>query len=300
MSHGPLGLALQPIVSDQYLMKTTTIYLSCLLTATLALPATGEKVAFDSLPNHLKQKIQAHSGSSRIEDIDHETRNGQKIYEVGFKQNGQHKELVFNEQGELLNPDGSRAVPWPAAGTEAPNTKTNLSSKPVALGAGYKIQWEKLPQSVRTGFYNHAPGVRVEDIEGGTWNGQTVYQFAFKDQNNKHVEVQVNQQGQILHDPRLATTTSAAQPAKSALAQRPIPLSAGFKIPWEKLPEETRSSFLRHATGMKIEDIEGGTWNGMTIYQFGFKDQNNKHVEIQIDQRGNLLHDARQTGSNSK
>src|SRR5688572_22588200 len=91
-------------------MKRNTFTCVVLLSSALAFPAFAEKVKIEQLPLDVQRRVRAATGDAVIEDIDKETRNGKTTYEVGFKKNGQHTELQFEE---------TPATPAPAASVPA-------------------------------------------------------------------------------------------------------------------------------------------------------------------------------------
>src|SRR3954466_11469296 len=107
-------------------MRRTTRYLGVALLGSGALftSTRADKVQLDQLPPDLRGKIQAQSGSNRIEDIDRDVKNGQTNYSVAFKENGQNKELNFDPSGRLLNPDGT-AAGAPAATAQGSGASTS-------------------------------------------------------------------------------------------------------------------------------------------------------------------------------
>src|SRR5688572_24230767 len=91
-------------------MKTTRLVAATLCGSAFILCANAEKVRFEELPVPLKDKIRAHSGAAPIEDVDRQTKAGKTIYEVAFKKNGQHTEMIFDERGEVVTNSGQPAL----------------------------------------------------------------------------------------------------------------------------------------------------------------------------------------------
>jgi uncharacterized membrane protein YkoI len=345
-------------------MKTTRLFTAALCGSAVILSVNAEKIRFEELPVPLKDKIRAHSGAAPIEDVDRQTKAGKTIYEVAFKKNGQHTEMVFDDKGEVVTNSGqpaldSRKITYnelpeavrktlearvtsgevndidrqvkngeatyeigfkqndrqqelvisqdgrilndgpsvavgAAAGTAtatATSGANTLSAQPVTLSASQKVQMNQVPAEVQRAITTAAGGARVEDIERGTWQGQNVYQAAFKE-NGRHVELQVRENGTILHDPRAVGRT--ARPAQYASVTSLVPLSSSTKVERTALPVILQRRLTMHVGNRQIEDIERGTWQGKTIYQVAFKDENNQHVELQLDEQGNVVFDPRQ------
>ncbi len=348
-------------------MKTHRYLTAALCGSALIFSVNAEKVRFEQLPIELKDKIRVHSGAAPIEDVDRQTKAGKTVYEVAFKKNGQHTELKFDDQGELIDDQGkqtldSRKISYNelpdvvrktlesrvtagevndvdrqvknglatyeigfkkngqqqelvisqdgrilrdvqaagapatgASGTSSFTREKHLSVEPITLSASQKVQLTQLPAEVQRAITTAAAGARIEDVERGIWQGQNIYQAAFKE-NGKHVEVQIRENGTVLHDPRAVrrdvASASSRSPEYASLTSL-VPLSSGAKIERKGLPGTVERRLLTHIQTDKIEDIERGTWQGKTIYQVAFKDQTGKHVELQIDERGNIVFDPR-------
>lgn len=365
------SLCARPVI-DYIGMKTTRYFTAALCGSALMFSANAEKVRFEELPIDLKDKIRIHSGSAPIEDVDRQTKGGKTIYEVGFKKNGQHTEMRFDEKGVPVTAEGnpaldSRKISYnelPEAvrktletrvksgevndidrqvkngqatyevgfkqndrqqelvlshdgrilndspgvrtvavgapsGTVSGTGPNALMSEPVTLSASRKVQLTELPTEVQRGITTAAAGARIEDVERGTWQGKTVYEAGFKE-NGKHVEIQVRENGTILHDPR-AVRSGAGSPARIARGSSAeyasvtslVPLSSGKKVERSALPAVVQRRLDTYAGSKRLEDIEQGTWQGKTIYQVAFKDTDGKHVELQIDDKGMIVFDPR-------
>ena len=272
----------------------------------------SRKVSYSELPEAIRKTLQARVKEGEINDIDRQVKNGEATYEIGYKQNGQQQELVLSNDGRILNDTVAvGAAAAPVSGRSSVTTTTTGENKvlpePVTLSASEKVTLKQLPTEVQRAINTAAAGARIEDIERGIWQGQNVYQAAFKERG-QHVEIQVRENGTVLHDPRTvgnpaprvrgsAASASNAneRPAEYATVTSLVPLSASTKVERTSLPTPVDRR-LRFTIGNdKIEDIERGTWNGKTIYQVAFKDQAGKHVELQIDERGQIVYDPRST-----
>ncbi len=357
-------------------MKTNRIRFTVLALVGGALIGTAyaDKIAFDQLPLELKDKIRAHTGSAPVEDIDRQTTGGQTTYEVGFKKDGQHTELRFNDKGELIKdaqgstPDSRKitynelpevvkkvadarvksseindidrqvrngetsyeigfrqnnqqqelvigqdgrilkdvtlpvAVGAPATTVSgaASSTTANTTPQPVTLASASKVELSATPAAVQRAIAAAAKGARIEDLERGTYQGQNVYQAAFKE-GGQHVELQVREDGTILHDPRVSTAGSvgnsrinwgnANSPYKDV--KKAVTLSSAQKIERTALPVPVQRRLQSYVGSRPIEDIEKGTWQGKTVYEVAFKDDSGKHVELQIDDKGAVVYDPR-------
>jgi hypothetical protein len=64
------------------------------------------------------------------------------------------------------------------------------------------VERTSLPVPVQRRLGGHVGSRPIEDIERGTWQGKTVYEVAFKDENGKHIELQLDDKGNVIYDPR--------------------------------------------------------------------------------------------------
>ncbi|MGV3771348.1 MAG: PepSY-like domain-containing protein, partial [Verrucomicrobiales bacterium] len=166
---------------------------------------SSQKVEPAQAPFAVRNTLAEQLGSNRLEDLEKGTYQGRTIYEAGFKDGGKHVELQISEDGTVLfdprNPGATGGSG--AAATGAASSKYGNVTSAVTLGSGSKITMEQAPEAVRRAVQAQAGGANIEDIERGKWNGQTVYEAAFK-ANGKHVELQMDENGEIIFDPRNA------------------------------------------------------------------------------------------------
>lgn len=275
-----------------------------LLTDSKGSALDSRKITYNELPEVVKKIVDTRVKSAEINDVDRQVKNGQTTYEIGFKQNnGQQQELVLSDDGRILQDVAVRqAVGAPAtsvSGSAASSTTTATSlPAPVMLASASKIELSATPAAVQKTLATAAGSSPIEDLERGTYTGQSVYQAAFK-QNGKHVELQIREDGTILYDPRTLGTTPAkrirwgASNSPYTDVKSAVPLSSAQKVDRTALPVPVQRRLISHVGNKTIEDIERGTWQGKTVYEVAFKDDNGKHVELQIDDKGNVIYDPR-------
>jgi hypothetical protein len=185
--------------------------------------------------------------------------------------------------------------PRPAPTATGQGSSVTVLPEPVTLSSSRKIELSDVPSAVQKAIAAAAGGARIEDLERGTWQGQNVYQGAFKE-NGKHVELQVREDGTVLHDPRKSGIISrgASSPTPYASVTSPVPVSSGQKVEQKSLPGAVQRAITVHVgRGKNIEDIERGTWQGKTVYEVAFKDDNGRHTELQLDEKGRVVYDPR-------
>ena len=82
---------------------------------------------------------------------------------------------------------------------------------------------------------------------------------------------------------------------RSQLSNTLVPLSAAEKVDRRAVPAAVERAIQSYAGSNPVEDIDRGAWQGRNVYQIAFKD-NGRHIELQIDESGNLVYDPRTTG----
>jgi len=350
-------------------MKTTKIQFALALLSGVLITSNADKVQLQQLAPELQTKIRAQLGGQAVDDIDRNVRNGKITYEVGYKQAGQQKELVFNDKGELLNPDGSSItssgkIKWdqlpesvkrtaqtrlnarmvddidrdvkngkttyqigfkqggiqkelllsddgkilqdsqlpPAVasgiGTPAASTSPNRVTRPLTLSEVQTVPMNWAPASVVALINSNAGGSAITQFQKGKWRGRTVYQATYQ-MNGQPVQFQIGEDGKVVYDPR--SPTSVGVPAGSVLGTASsqasnslVPLSSAEKVDRRSVPAAVERAIQTYAGNNSVEDIDRGAWQGRNVYQIAFKD-NGRHVELQIDENGNLIFDPRTT-----
>ena len=263
----------------------------------------SRKISYNELPEAVKRMADTRIKGAEVNDVDRQVKNGQTTYEIGFKQNGQQQELVLAQDGRILNDvtlrEAAGAPATAVSGTASSTTAaTSRMAEPVTLSSAAKVELTATPPAVQKSIAAAAKGARIEDLERGTYQGQNVYQAAFKE-NAKHIELQVREDGTVLYDPRAAghvgerrirwgSGNALYKDVKSA-----VTLSSAQKIERNSLPVPVQRRLASYVGSRPIEDIERGTWQGKTVYEIAFKDDNGKHVELQVDDHGNLIYDPR-------
>jgi uncharacterized membrane protein YkoI len=264
----------------------------------------SRKISYNELPEAVKRVADARIKGAKVNDVDRQVKNGQTTYEIGFKQNGQQQELVISQEGRIMNDVTltQQAVGAPAtavSGTaSSTTTATAKMAEPVTLASAAKVELTATPAVVQKVIAAAARGARIEDLERGTYLGQNVYQAAFKE-NGKHIELQVREDGTVLYDPRATgnvgqrrirwgSGNSAYKDVKSA-----VTLSSAQRVERNSLPVPLQRRLTSYVGNRPIENIERGMWQGKTVYEVAFKDDTGKHVELQLDEQGNVIYDPR-------
>ena len=252
-------------------MKTTILkrFIALGVCGSALLTAQAEKVQIEQLPQGVQEKIRAHTGSSRIQDIDMQTKEGQVTYQVGFKQNGEHTELLFNSEGRLLNREGGTAL------------------------APAKVEFNELPAAVQQMVRTRIQQGDINDIDRKVQGGDVTYEVGFK-HNGVQQELLLSETGRILRDVAFESVGAPAgvisgRGEARMLSPTRVQLSSAQKVELSEIPAEAAQAILRTADGARIEDLEVGTWNNMRVYQAAFK-SGGQHVELQVAPSGLMVY----------
>jgi uncharacterized membrane protein YkoI len=145
------------------------------------------------------------------------------------------------------------------------------------------IALTETPRAVQAAIYKQIPSAPIDGVQKGIWNGQTIYEVAYRD-NGKPKTYQVTETGQ----PVVGKRAAGFQPRYMGMADKNVPLAGGSKLAFEAAPREVQKTVQHVAAGARIEDFERGQWNGRTVYQAAFKN-NGQHTELQVLEDGAIL-----------
>ncbi|MDX1952766.1 MAG: PepSY-like domain-containing protein [Verrucomicrobiota bacterium] len=248
-------------------------------------PLFADKMSFEQLPPSVQAEARKQTGGATIEDIDRTTSNGRTVYEIAFKKNGQHTELLLED-----------------------SATNQLSTASATQPQSGKMTIQEVPEMVRNIILAKAAGNRIEDIDRQVRDGQTTYEAAFK-VNGQHQELLVAENGMILRD-LLATnsisTNAVGAPPSTATGQNQgssrwfrrgqptastnlvssnVTLSASVQVQPSEVPVPVVRAFHNQIGRRSIEDVERGTWNGRTVYQAAYQ-LNGQPVRLQVFEDG--------------
>jgi hypothetical protein len=226
---------------------------SGLSTVNVPLSATA-KIAFHSAPRPVQETVNNLARGARIEDFQRGTWNDHTVYQAVFQRNGQNVQLQVLDDGTLVSnspfaADNLASPPLTASGAVSsvqnpatppppqpglPNAQVGVpdtaaaSTQPRYAGlADFNVQLEGTapmafagaPSTVRRTVDQLANGARIEDFQRGNWNGQVVYEAAFR-HNGQDIRLQVLDDGSVLTKspgnvvgaPAAGTSGTATQP----------------------------------------------------------------------------------------
>lgn len=85
------------------MMHTIALVLAVVLAAPA--PARADSVPLEQVPAAVRAAIERELGDGRLEEIDRETRDGRRVYEVEFTRNDKEHEVLIAEDGTVLERD---------------------------------------------------------------------------------------------------------------------------------------------------------------------------------------------------
>lgn len=253
-----------------------------LLSGALAFPAYAEKVKIEQLPSDLQERIRAEVGSSRIEDIDRQTKDGKTIYEVGYKKDGQHVESRFE------------------------HNETTSSNPSGAYQISEKIRYEELPEAVRRVADARLQGAEVNDVDRRTKDGRTNYEIGYKNRDGgTQQELLIAEDGRVLNE----GSTSVAASSRSEPAQRPsiwsgrgrpqssTPAVNTRTMQFSELPSAVRSAAEARLSDGHVNRVQRHIQNGRVSYELTFGREDGRTQMLVLTEDGRVLRDQILAGS---
>ena len=266
----------------------------------------SRKMTYAELPAPVRRAADAQVQGGEVNDVERKLRNGRVTYGIGFKGpngTGPQREIVLDSQGNLLRGRGSvnRSSASASASTTSPATSTSVSTSTIAYG--------ELPQDIRKVAEAHLNNGAVERVERQSQNGQVNYFINFKNDSGSYQQMLIAQDGRILSNQLVSASAAGSAPAaQSGAATQPsnpsavttlAPLSNSSVLDLSQVPPEVRRAIRTQLGNAKVEEVLRGNWSGRPVYQVAFTDQNQKYVEMQFEQNGQVLYDPRGTSTTS-
>jgi uncharacterized membrane protein YkoI len=256
-----------------------------LLSGALAFPAYAEKVKLEQLPSELQDKIRAQVGNNRVEDIDRNSRDGRTIYEVAFKDNGQHREIQIEHND--------------SAGTAPADAR---DAGPISQ----KIRYEQLPDNVKRVADSYTQGSEINDIDRRTKDGRTVYEIGYKrNDGSAQQELLLSENGQVLSSSSASANDNSTSAAASSSSSGRQPNYRGVipgqrsnnevarlrTIQYDQLPATVRSVSDSRLSDGHVSQVQRVLQNGSISYQIDFKKEDGRSQQLVVSEDGRVLRD---------
>jgi hypothetical protein len=160
--------------------------------------AEATKVDFEQMPQVVQNTVRSFVDPQRIEDIDRGRVYGRIAYEVGFKHEGQHVELLLAEDGSLIR-DAENERFLAKVGRMPAGWGNGAAQRPQLVGA-QRVNFNQIPEAVQNTVRYYSAGERVTGLNRGTVNGQTVYEASFQFRGQP-MQLRLREDGWLMDDP---------------------------------------------------------------------------------------------------
>ena len=169
---------------------------------------------YNQLPPKVLGVADSKLRDGHVSQVQRVIQNGQISYQIAFKKDdGRNQELVIAEDGRVLRDQfvTRSAVGSPGGiqwGSDASSDNTTQPSQyanitaPVQLLNAEEISRSAMPEAVARTVRSYTTSANIEEIRRGTWRGQDAYQIGFTDRDNRFVQLQVDDNGRVIYDPR--------------------------------------------------------------------------------------------------
>jgi uncharacterized membrane protein YkoI len=160
---------------------------------TMDMQRADEALTMANLPPAVQNTIRQHAPNALVADIDKETRTGQVVYEISFKDEGLNPKIHVAEDGTLIQSDLGADQ---AVGSPETSVQVGVGRRDGPL-VGTTLA--DLPAAVLSAIRERAPNAEVADIDKETRSGQVVYEISFKEEG-KNPKMHVAEDGTIVED----------------------------------------------------------------------------------------------------
>jgi len=144
----------------------------------------GTEMAFKDLPWPVQKSMLDRSGSAHIETVRKITlADGRTVYHAVFPKDNKRHAISVAQDGTVVS----------ERDLGAGRSESNLQP----LSAATKVSFSDLPAAAQRAAKSRIGSTRIEDIDKGTLNGQTVYELAYK-KDGRTAELRVTADGKIL------------------------------------------------------------------------------------------------------
>ena len=275
-------------------------------TATASTALDSRKMRYEELPEVVKRAADARLKGAEVNDVDRQVKNGRTTYEIGYKQNnGPQQELILADDGRILR-SRSSAV---AGSSTAPN-QPNRNYRGMTAGTANSsaastrvMEYTDLPSNVRRVADSKLRDGDVSKVERRLQNGQISYEIGFAKENGQYQQLVIAEDGRVLRDqtgakPATGAPSSVESGANASSSSQtyssvtaPVQLDNSVEISRNQLPVSVARSVRGYTATPNIKEIHRGEWQGKTVYQVSYPDRDNRYVQLQLDENGQVIYD---------
>jgi len=313
--------------------------------------ATSGKIRYSDVPENVRRVADRYIDDAEVNDVDRQVKNGRTTYEIGYKRRdgGPQREVLIGEDGQILSESrtpGSATNPGNRPGGDrvrgngrndadanynrdndrnyvrdraerernrnTANDRVNWGNRSSATANSRSMAWADLPAPVKRTSNSLLKKGDVKHVHRIIQNGNVTYQLDFEREDGKWQQLIVAEDGRAIRD-QIVPASSVGAPASvqsgsssstvpaqgSNVAAIPVALSSAQPISRSQLPNAVAQAMRGYTTGGNIVQIQRGTSNGREIYDVTYRETNNQVVQVQFDQSGSVVYDPRQTGAAS-
>jgi uncharacterized membrane protein YkoI len=247
---------------------------------------TESMMKLEQLPAAVRATIEKEAAGREIADIDEETWNNQKVYEVEFREPGPNSQIHVAADGKLVKVDDQKSNPLKR------------------LFAG--TQLEDTPAAVQSTIKREVGNHRIVDIDKERRTGRVVYEVEVEGGAEGKYQLHIAENGSIVKDDRVAARSQAGTMKDDRAAARSqagtmkddrvaVRSQAGTRgalrsvdtesmMKLEELPAAVRATIEKEAAGREIADIDEETWNKQKVYEVEFREPGlNSQIHVAAD-----------------
>jgi uncharacterized membrane protein YkoI len=281
----------------------------------------SRKIGYSELPANVKAAADAHLAGAEVNDVDRQVRNGQVTYEIGYKRNnGRQQELLISEHGNVLSTGSVAAASGTATPQPPPRSNPRIGARDGS--GGRTMSYSELPAGVRQAAESRLSRGEVTRVERYAQNGEARYRIGFQREDGEFQQLVLSPAGVVISHDTFASAAAAQAAANQAAATgapgvfqsgaagnstttqassysfvtSPVPLSNPEEMSRADLPSAVRQELRKHTQASAVQEVMRGEWRGRTVYQVGFDGSDNRYVELQFDDRGQVIYDPRLAG----
>jgi uncharacterized membrane protein YkoI len=233
---------------------------------------TESMLKLEQLPAAVRATIEKEAAGREIADIDEETWNNQKVYEVEFREPGLNSQIHVTADGKLVKVDDEKSNPLKR------------------LFAG--TQLEDTPAAVQSTIKREVGNHRIVDIDKERRTGRVVYEVEVEGGTEGKYQLHIAENGTIVKDDRVAARSQAGSVRDDRVAVRSQAGTRGAlrsvdtesMLKLEELPAAVRATIEKEAAGREIADIDEETWNKQKVYEVEFREPGlNSQIHVAAD-----------------
>jgi hypothetical protein len=160
---------------------------------------SGEQVKYSSLPNRVKDALDAERGGRDIKSVYRTTSRGETSYRATINDRVGDRVVTVNENGRVVDSYGGEARTAAARTTGVRRDIYDDRPEYSYRNSGEHVDYDRLPGEVKTVIGREARSDRVRDVTRYSSGGRTVYEAVVGTRDDSHV-IRVDDRGRMLDE----------------------------------------------------------------------------------------------------